>query len=39
MGERWKKHEIKNIKFGDIPESMFELPAGVQIKEMPMGMH
>jgi len=26
--------EFKNIDFGDIPDSMFELPAGVQIIEM-----
>ncbi len=30
--------EMKNIEFGDIPDSMFELPAGVEIKEMPGGM-
>lgn len=28
--------EIKNINFGAIPDSMFELPAGVQIMEIPM---
>ena len=28
--------EIKNIKFGDILDSVFELPAGVQIMEMPI---
>jgi outer membrane lipoprotein-sorting protein len=27
--------EYKNIDFGDIPDSEFELPAGVQIMEMP----
>jgi len=27
--------EIKNIDFGDIPDSVFELPAGVQIMEIP----
>jgi len=27
--------EIKNIEFGDIPDTMFELPAGIQIIEMP----
>jgi len=27
--------EIKNIDFGSIPDSMFELPAGVQPMEMP----
>jgi outer membrane lipoprotein-sorting protein len=30
--------EMKNIEFGDIPDSMFELPAGVEIMEMPGGM-
>lgn len=30
--------ELKNIGFGDIPDSMFELPAGVQIIEMPFGL-
>ena len=29
--------ELKNIEFGDISDSMFELPAGVQIMEMPFG--
>lgn len=29
--------ELKNIGFGDIPDSMFELPAGVQIMELPFG--
>jgi outer membrane lipoprotein-sorting protein len=29
--------ELKNIEFGDIADSMFELPAGVQIMEMPSG--
>ena len=29
--------EIKNIDFGDIADSMFELPAGVQIMEIPFG--
>jgi len=28
--------ELKNIGFGDIPDSMFELPAGVQIMELPI---
>ena len=28
----------KNFEFGDIPDSMFELPAGVEIMEMPGGM-
>lgn len=28
--------EIKNIDFGDISDSMFELPAGVQIMEIPI---
>jgi len=28
--------ELKNIDFGNIPDSMFELPAGVQIMELPM---
>lgn len=27
--------ELKNIEIGDIPDSMFELPAGVQIMEIP----
>jgi len=27
--------EFKNIEFVDIPDSMFELPAGVQILQMP----
>jgi len=27
--------EYKNIEFVDIPDSMFELPAGVEIMEMP----
>ena len=27
--------EYKNIDFGNIPDSEFELPAGVQIMEMP----
>jgi outer membrane lipoprotein-sorting protein len=27
--------EYKNIEFGDIPDDMFELPAGVQIIQMP----
>lgn len=27
--------ELKNIEFGEISDSMFELPAGVQIMEMP----
>lgn len=27
--------EIKNIEFVDIPDSMFELPAGVQLMEIP----
>ncbi|MFH1483877.1 MAG: DUF4412 domain-containing protein [Chloroflexota bacterium] len=27
--------EFKNIEFADIPDSMFELPAGVQIVQMP----
>ena len=31
--------EYKNIEFVDIPDSMFELPAGVQIMEMSGGMH
>jgi outer membrane lipoprotein-sorting protein len=26
--------EFKNIDFGNIPDSMFEIPAGVQIIEM-----
>jgi outer membrane lipoprotein-sorting protein len=30
--------EMKNIDFGGIPNSMFELPAGVEIMEMPGGM-
>lgn len=30
--------EYKNIKLVDIPDSLFELPAGVQIWEMPMGI-
>jgi outer membrane lipoprotein-sorting protein len=29
--------EYKNIDFSDIPDSEFELPAGVQIMEMPTG--
>lgn len=29
--------ELKNIGFGDIPDSMFELPAGVQLMEIPFG--
>jgi len=29
--------EIKNIDFGDISDSMFELPAGVQLMEIPFG--
>jgi outer membrane lipoprotein-sorting protein len=27
--------EYKNIEFVDIPDSMFELPAGVEIIQMP----
>jgi len=27
--------EYKNIEFVDIPDSMFELPEGVEIMEMP----
>jgi len=27
--------ELKNIDFSDIPDSMFQLPAGVQILDMP----
>jgi outer membrane lipoprotein-sorting protein len=27
--------EVKNIEFGDIPDSTFELPAGVQMMEIP----
>ncbi|MBU1032336.1 MAG: DUF4412 domain-containing protein [Patescibacteria group bacterium] len=30
--------EYKNIQFTDIPDSVFELPAGVSIMEMPTGM-
>ncbi len=30
--------EYKNIEFANIPDSMFELPAGVEITEMPTGM-
>ncbi|HUV80587.1 MAG TPA: DUF4412 domain-containing protein [Candidatus Bathyarchaeia archaeon] len=30
--------EFKNIDFGDIPDNMFELPAGVDVIEMPGGM-
>ncbi len=29
--------ELKNIDFGDISDSMFELPAGVQIMQIPFG--
>ena len=29
--------ELKNIDFGSISDSMFELPAGVQIMELPFG--
>lgn len=29
--------ELKNIELVDIPDSMFELPAGVQVMEMPSG--
>ena len=28
--------ELKNIEFGNIPDSMFELPAGAQMMEIPM---
>ena len=28
--------ELKNIELGNIPDSMFELPAGVQMMEIPM---
>ena len=31
--------ECKNIVFGDIPDSMFQLPAGVQIQAMPQMPH
>ncbi|CEG12725.1 hypothetical protein MSIBF_A2670001 [groundwater metagenome] len=31
--------EYKNIEFANIPDSMFELPAGVKITEMPTGVH
>lgn len=30
--------EYKNIEFANIPDSMFELPAGVEITEMPTGV-
>ena len=30
--------ELKNIDFGSISDSMFELPAGVQIMEVPFGL-
>lgn len=30
--------ELKNIEFGNIPDSMFELPAGVQMMELPFGL-
>ena len=29
--------EYKNIEFVDIPDNMFELPAGAKITEMPKG--
>jgi hypothetical protein len=27
--------EVKNIEIGDVPDSMFELPTGVEVKELP----